>query len=94
MQCPNPVYTNIHRFSKQEMMLKKFKCPNFKKGCDIGIPKENGQANKEYCFTYQEALHHMTECLYHTVACDLECGAEYKIVERDQHLNTCPNLNI
>ena len=95
MQCANPTYTNIHRFSKQELHLKRFKCPNNKKGCLIGINQtSNSNYPKEYCFTYPEALNHLNECLYHTVACDFLCGKEFKIVERDEHLKDCPNFKL
>lgn len=35
MQCEKPKYGAIHRFSKNELLGKKFRCPNISQGCSV-----------------------------------------------------------
>lgn len=86
--CKQPKYGNIHRFSKNELLSKKFKCPNIELGCAAHL--QNGAQDNEYVFTYPEALTHKMECQFREVPCRHKCGLNVKLFDLDKHMGECP----
>lgn len=89
MRCANPKYSSIHRFSKNELMAKKFKCGNIEYGCNLH--NLNGGQN-EYCLDYLGALKHLQECQFRMIECPLNCGKMVMLKEYEHHSKTCNNL--
>ena len=98
MQCKDPRYTAIHRFSNSELMNKKFRCPNKKNGCKVNFqrsaPDENASSlvDNDFNMTYEQALDHVSKCQYNKMQCQLNCGVEFYNGQMKDHMQVCQNF--
>ena len=87
MRCKDPEFKQMHRFAKQALLEKRFKCPNYGNGCQAHIHHPS-----EYCFKYEEALQHLKSC--QVMKCPFECGQKMMRDTLDTHFQQCPNAYV